>query len=800
MFYDANFNGIADFLDLNGNRIQDENEPDEPVTLTELDGLFSLAIPEEFDLNQNGIIDVSEGRFVLAGGTDASTGLSWITRMTAASGHFAITPLSTLAENLIRNHGFSLADAEQRVTAAFGLKASASQPSTRSKESKAVTPAQLSPMLAHVELHNTVIQITELLAGGSSSLPEPFLADQVYASLASRIIAADSSLNLALHSVVADVIRGVAGDTGVSISETIVSGAAEVVAAGNAAVHALLDFENPNFVVDESFAQAVVEAKKVMQGEAAAALHAVGAGTANIATVVSDFTGASLQQKIAASTAEIVLPPAIIMSDVAVLEGNAGTHVMEFTVELIGQHGYESSVAYSTLEGTATEANGDFRPTTGVLTWAAGDNSLRTVQVTVTGNTLLETDKYFTILLENNVNAVLRVEQALGVLLNDDAASFVADAAPASGSNTIFLDRDLFSAALYSNDEQILEGVFQEPLNLDLAGVVDINDALMINFFGDTFVADNLSFHGGVGIGVDSATLSGGSFTSIVHQLLGSNAGRTQFQAMNSQIPGVLNWSELESFSISAEIVNSLTIELPPGASGAVLEDADPLDVSQPGMMRLHSTGGQFFDVTFRNPATALVLRGSGITVISTDPAFTGQVTIVEGLAGDYNSDNAVDAADYVVWRKTLGTNGVTPYSSADGSGNGIIDQADYGVWRSHFGQTLPPPGAGSGAAALAITEPSVELGEVVVALPAETFAAPVSAKAATTFRTEFAMFEARATRHNTATPPHERNNVFRAGKSANERLLLALAIDRVRAHTASRRVGVRRPPERRSF
>jgi hypothetical protein len=65
---------------------------------------------------------------------------------------------------------------------------------------------------------------------------------------------------------------------------------------------------------------------------------------------------------------------------------------------------------------------------------------------------------------------------------------------------------------------------------------------------------------------------------------------------------------------------------------------------------------------------------------------------------GDYNQNGEVDAADYVLWRKTLGTN-VAAYSGADGDGDGVIDQDDYGVWRAHFGETLPPPGAGSGSA-----------------------------------------------------------------------------------------------------
>jgi len=74
--------------------------------------------------------------------------------------------------------------------------------------------------------------------------------------------------------------------------------------------------------------------------------------------------------------------------------------------------------------------------------------------------------------------------------------------------------------------------------------------------------------------------------------------------------------------------------------------------------------------------------------------------TAVLPFAGDYNRDGAVDARDYVVWRKNLGKY-VLQYSGADGNGNGIIDQADFDVWRSHFGAL-----AGSGAGS-SIPEPS---------------------------------------------------------------------------------------------
>jgi hypothetical protein len=57
-------------------------------------------------------------------------------------------------------------------------------------------------------------------------------------------------------------------------------------------------------------------------------------------------------------------------------------------------------------------------------------------------------------------------------------------------------------------------------------------------------------------------------------------------------------------------------------------------------------------------------------------------------VAGDYNEDGRVDAADYVVWRRSLGA-AVHAFSGADGNGNGTIDQADYEFWRLRFGHPI---------------------------------------------------------------------------------------------------------------
>jgi hypothetical protein len=83
-------------------------------------------------------------------------------------------------------------------------------------------------------------------------------------------------------------------------------------------------------------------------------------------------------------------------------------------------------------------------------------------------------------------------------------------------------------------------------------------------------------------------------------------------------------------------------------------------------------------------------------------------------LPGDYNGDGQVDAADYIVWRKTFGQN-VPQWSGADGSGDGVVNEDDYQAWSANFG----PSSAGSGALATApVPEPST-IAMVFVALAA---------------------------------------------------------------------------------
>ena len=103
----------------------------------------------------------------------------------------------------------------------------------------------------------------------------------------------------------------------------------------------------------------------------------------------------------------------------------------------------------------------------------------------------------------------------------------------------------------------------------------------------------------------------------------------------------------------------------------------------------------QFTSSSAANFTVSNIWVGNAAAVVP--PTLTSQ--------GDFNHDGQVDAADYLVWRKTTGQSGST--LAADGNGNYQVDSADLYTWRAHFGQTVNAgAAAGSSLAAVAVPEP----------------------------------------------------------------------------------------------
>jgi hypothetical protein len=124
---------------------------------------------------------------------------------------------------------------------------------------------------------------------------------------------------------------------------------------------------------------------------------------------------------------------------------------------------------------------------------------------------------------------------------------------------------------------------------------------------------------------------------------------------------------------------------------GPALQDGDNFGADVASLGDLNGDGRVDFAVTAPGDDQGGQYHGA-IYVMFTQPE------IASPLPGDYNGDGTVDAADYTVWRDTLGsTTDLRANGDNTGGSAGVIDQADYDVWKNHFGQTLSP-GAASGA------------------------------------------------------------------------------------------------------
>jgi hypothetical protein len=90
--------------------------------------------------------------------------------------------------------------------------------------------------------------------------------------------------------------------------------------------------------------------------------------------------------------------------------------------------------------------------------------------------------------------------------------------------------------------------------------------------------------------------------------------------------------------------------------------------------------------------------EGLGFYLIDPQVVTLAPAICTHSACGDYNHDQVVNAADYVLWRSTLSQTGFG--LDADGNNNNKVDAADYYVWRSNFsksadfvsGQLTPEP------------------------------------------------------------------------------------------------------------
>lgn len=237
----------------------------------------------------------------------------------------------------------------------------------------------------------------------------------------------------------------------------------------------------------------------------------------------------------------------------------------------------------------------------------------------------------------------------------------------------------------------------------------------------------SLSGYGAITGPLDNqGTVAGGSGSNFLHltdAVTGIGAFQQNISFESSYSPG----DGIASVSFSGNTVFAPTSLLKVELSGTGLSHdhiTDTGSLTLGGTLNVSLLGGfipgagQSFDLLDFDPAnttgTFATLQLPALTAglyWNTTRLYTDGVLSI-GLQGDYDGNGVVDAADYVVYRHTLGQIGTA--LAADGNANGVIDPGDFDFWRAHFAHTN---GISSSLGGTAAPEPATLLMLVIVSI-----------------------------------------------------------------------------------
>jgi hypothetical protein len=244
----------------------------------------------------------------------------------------------------------------------------------------------------------------------------------------------------------------------------------------------------------------------------------------------------------------------------------------------------------------------------------------------------------------------------------------------------------LSTGALVNNGDLILSSnTIDGPVtnntgaNITAIGNVTFND--LVDGPGGFFGPGTITFNGGMSPGASPAevTFEGDAVFGLANTLfieVGGTTSGSQFDQINS----------LGTISLGGTLDVDLISGFMPGLGDSfeILTAAGGISGTFDTELLPTLTGNLVLDVVYG----------------------ANSVSLVAVLPGDYNFDGSVDAADYVVWRKSDGT------------------QEGYDAWQANFGQIAAGGGAGDGAFAdsSSVPEPAsmalMLLASLVLALP----------------------------------------------------------------------------------
>jgi len=332
------------------------------------------------------------------------------------------------------------------------------------------------------------------------------------------------------------------------------------------------------------------------------------------------------------------------INDVSIVEGNAGTSLLTFTVTRSNDT-TAFSVNYGTADGSAT-AGSDYAAASGTLTFAAGDGQLtQQVTVTINGDTDVETAE--TLLLN------------LSGITNTTGSTTFSDA---SGTGTITNDDVSTTAGISIGDVSILEGdsgtqVLQFTVTRD-------------NNTGD-FSLDYATSDGTATAGSDYAATSGS---------LNFVAGGALTQVISVTINGDTTVEASETFTVTLSNLASTSgaaILVDASATGTITNDDTGAIVS-----RIHDVQGAFFfspfvaaeGITSYNTATTATVTVTAI-VTALDTFGSVQGFYITEPTAEWDANNFTSEGIFV--RTTSAVSGLTVGESVTVTAN-VMEYQDF--------------------------------------------------------------------------------------------------------------------------
>jgi hypothetical protein len=171
------------------------------------------------------------------------------------------------------------------------------------------------------------------------------------------------------------------------------------------------------------------------------------------------------------------------------------------------------------------------------------------------------------------------------------------------------------------------------------------------------------------GVRIDFTLTAENTYSTVATPLDNPSAALTISGTLDNASAGPIDWIQFEFYNTDSDVYPQLRCT-PDGAGTACDFGPEASDEIRPTDFYIRS-----LEITGEGPA---------------------------GVPGDYNENQVVDAADYVIWRKHLGTNFQLP-NEVPGTSPDQVTVDDYNAWRARFGATS---GAGAGLASAQVPEP----------------------------------------------------------------------------------------------